>query len=286
VTPAPAPGRIDAHQHFWRLARGDYGWLTPDLAAIHRDFMPEDLAPLLAAAGIERTILVQAAPTLAETRFLLDIAAGAGFVAGIVGWVDFERADAPQTIAQLAENPLLVGLRPMIHDLPDPDWMLKPAFDAVFAAMTRHRLVFDALIRPVHLPRLAILAGRYPDLDIVIDHAAKPAIGAGRLDPWRGDIGDLAAHPRVSCKLSGLVTEAGAGWDLARLRPYCDHLVATFGGRRLLFGSDWPVCTLAAGYPEWLAAAEALVAPLDAAARAAIFGGNAARIYLREAGGD
>ncbi len=276
--------RIDAHQHFWRLSRGDYGWLTPELAPIYRDFMPGDLAPLLAAAGIARTILVQAAPSAAETAFLLDIAQTTPFVAGVVGWVDFTAPNAAATIATLSQNPRLVGLRPMIHDIADPDWMLHPQLEPAFAAMQRLGLVFDALVRPVHLARLIALADRHPALAIVVDHAAKPDIASGRLDPWQRDMLALSARPNVACKLSGLVTEAGAGWTIDRLRPYVAPLIAYFGPQRLIFGSDWPVCTLAAGYGEWSAAVETLLAGLAPAERQAVFGGNAERVYLSTRG--
>lgn len=276
--------RIDAHQHFWRLDRGDYGWLTPDLAPIYRDFEPGDLAPELANAGIDRTILVQAAPTIAETRFMLEIAARTPFVAGVVGWVDFAAPDAAAVIADLAADPLLVGLRPMIHDIDDPEWMLLPALAPAFTALQEHGLVFDALVKPPHLAPLLTLAQRYPDLPIVIDHGAKPLISVGLLDPWRDGMAALAALPNVACKLSGLVTEAGPEWSVERLRPYTDHLIATFGPDRLIFGSDWPVCTLAVSYQAWVEVAEALTGKLTVSDGAAIFGGNAERIYLTKRG--
>lgn len=276
--------RIDAHQHFWRLDRGDYGWLTPDLAPIYRDFEPGDLAPELANAGMDRTILIQAAPTLAETRFMLEIAARTPFVAGVVGWVDFSAPDAAETITALATNPLLVGLRPMIHDIDDPEWMLLPALAPAFAALQRLGLVFDALVKPQHLAPLLTLAQCHPGLPIVIDHGAKPMISLGLLDPWRKEMSALAALPNLSCKLSGLATEAGPEWSVERLRPYTDHLIATFGPDRLIFGSDWPVCTLAVSYQAWIEVAEALTGKLTVSEGAAIFGGNAERIYLTKRG--
>lgn len=274
------PVRIDAHQHYWRIARGDYGWLTPALGPIHRDFTPADLAPALAAGAIDRTILVQAAPTLAETRFLLEVARDTPSVAGVVGWADLAAPDAAGVVADLAHDPLLVGLRPMLHDLADPDWVLRPDLAPAFDAMVAGGLTFDALARPIHLSRLIELARRRPDLRIVVDHAAKPEIAQGRLDPWRADIAALARAPNVTVKLSGLVTEAAPDWTDRDLAPVVDHLLGCFGTDRLMFGSDWPVCLLAAPYARWLASAEALTAGVDAAGRAAIFGGTAARIYL------
>jgi L-fuconolactonase len=273
---------IDAHQHFWRLARGDYGWLTPALAPIHRDFLPADLAPILAGHGIARTIVVQAAPTVAETRFLLDIARAAPFVAGVVGWVDFAARDAPDVIDRLAADPLLVGLRPMVQDIADDDWLAAPALAPAFDAMVTHRLVFDALVLPRHLPRLAKVVTRHPALAVVIDHAAKPSIrdGARGLDPWRGALADLAAAPSVACKLSGLVTEAAPDWNVDTLRPFIAHVLDAFSPSRVLWGSDWPVVVLAGGYDRWRAATLALLADLAAPERAAILGSNAARTYL------
>ncbi|MDJ1157491.1 amidohydrolase family protein [Chelatococcus sp. SYSU_G07232] len=278
------PVLVDAHQHFWRLARGDYGWLTPDLAALYRDFGADDLAPLLDRHGIARTILVQAAPTVAETRFLLDEAARTRFVAGVVGWADFAAPDAADVIAGLAADPLLVGLRPMVQDIADDDWLLRPDLAPALDACVAHGLVFDALVLPRHLPRLLVFLARHPELTVVLDHGAKPTIRDGRLDPWRADMAAVAARPNTWCKLSGLATEAGPDWTVAALRPYVDHLLAVFGPERLLWGSDWPVVNLAGGYDRWREAALALVAPLGASERAAILGGNAARVYLHSRG--
>ena len=271
--------RIDAHQHFWRLQRGDYGWLTPDLAPIHRDFEPDDLAPMLRRHGIAGTILVQAAPTVAETEFMLDLAVRHAFIEGVVGWVDFEAKDAPERIAELAARPKLKGLRPMIHDIADPRWMLRPDLAPAFEAMIAHGLVFDALVRPQHLPYLAELVGRYPELRVVIDHCAKPDIAAGGFPGWARDLAAVAAAGTVCCKLSGLVTEAGADPSAEALAPYVNHVISVFGPSRMIWGSDWPVVTLAASYEVWLAQAQDLVAQLPEAEIAAIFGGNAIRTY-------
>jgi L-fuconolactonase len=277
--------RIDAHQHFWSLSRGDYGWLTPELTPIYRDFSPNDLAPLLNARGIDRTILVQAAPTFAETLYMLALAERVPFVAGVVGWIDFDAADAASTIAKVAaEHPLLVGLRPMLHDIADDDWLLRPNLAAAFDAMTEQDLVFDALARPQHLPRVRKICERHPDLTVVIDHIAKPLIRERRLDPWRADIAAVARCPNTVCKLSGIATEAAHDWTGDEIEPYVDHVLEMFGLQRLLWGSDWPVVDLAGGYARWWDAMMALLKPLDAAARDAILGGTAARIYLSHRG--
>ena len=276
--------RIDAHQHFWSLARGDYGWLRPALGVIHRDFGPADLAPLLDAHGIERTILVQAAPPEAETAYLLDIAARTPFVAGVVGWTDFDAPEVAERIAALAADPLLVGLRPMIQDIADDGWLARSELTPAFEAMIAHGLVFDALLKPRHIAPMLTVLERHPELTCVIDHGAKPDLVSGDLAAWRDGMSALAAHPRLTCKLSGLVTEAGPDWTLEMLTPVVEHLVAIFGPARLIFGSDWPVVTLHASYAQWIEAAEALLADLTEKQRAAVFGGNARKLYLSQRG--
>jgi L-fuconolactonase len=276
--------RIDAHHHLWTLARGDYGWLTADLEPIYRDFALTDLAPHLEASGIEGTILVQAAPTEAETMFLLGIAASAKTVRGVVGWTDFDAPDAVAHIETLAAHELLVGLRPMVQDIADDDWLLRPALAPVLTAMARHRLVFDALVLPRHLTRLLQVVDRHPDLWFVLDHCAKPRLATGELDGWQRDIAGLAERDNIVCKLSGVVTEARSDWQIADLRGAVDHVRTCFGPGRLLWGSDWPVVNLAGGYARWLAAAESLLADLSPDERASVFGGAAARIYLPNRG--
>lgn len=276
--------QIDSHQHFWTIARGDYHWMGPDLGPLYRDYGADDLAPLLAKAGIARTILVQAARTEAETAFMLDIARATPFVAGVVGWTDFTAPDAPERIAALAQDPLIVGLRPMVQDIADDDWLVRADLAPAFGALAAHGLVFDALVHPRHLSRLLVVLDRHPDLAVVVDHGAKPFIRDGRLDPWRADMAAIAARPNTCCKLSGLVTEAGEDWTLERLRPFVDHLVGVFGPQRLLWGSDWPVVNLAGGYERWREAALALLARLSEEERTAILGGNAARVYLAKRG--
>ena len=270
--------RIDAHQHFWNPMRGDYGWLTADLP-ICRPYSPADLAPHLRECGIDGTVLVQAAPTLEETEYLLGIADATPFVRGVVGWIDFEDAAGGRHLERLAAHPKFVGVRPMIQDLPDDGWMLRDDISWAFDAIRQLDLVFDALVFPRHLPALARLLQRYPDLTVVIDHAAKPAIRAREFDGWAADMAQLAAGTAALCKLSGLTTEAGAGWSVETLRPYVNHLLATFGADRLIFGSDWPVSTLATTYRGWIDAVEQLTSGLPVAGRAALFGETAARVY-------
>ncbi|WP_170431729.1 amidohydrolase family protein [Ruegeria arenilitoris] len=271
--------RIDAHQHFWALARGDYGWLTPELAVIYRDFTPDDLAPLLETAGIDGTVLVQAAPTIAETKYMLSLADQTRFIKGVVGWVDFEAADAPAQISALSVHPALVGLRPMIQDIPDPNWMIGDDLTQAFEVVQRHDLTFDALTLPQHLGPLQQLLARHPQMRVVIDHGSKPLIRDGVFSGWAEDMAALARDTDAWCKLSGLVTEAAPDWTVDDLRPYVDHLLNTFGPYRLIWGSDWPVCTLASRYQRWLETTDTLLSALTEIERNAVLGGNAAQAY-------
>jgi L-fuconolactonase len=271
--------RVDAHQHFWSLKRDDYFWLTPALAPLYRDFGPGDLQPLLEGAGISRTILVQAAPTVTETEYMLRLAAGTPSVLGVVGWVDFEKPQDLAELQRLAQNPLFVGVRPMIQDIPDDHWMLRPALGWAYEALIAHGLVFDALLHPRHLPNFLRLASRYPDLTIVVDHGAKPHIRDGAFHEWALNMRRVARETDAVCKLSGLVTEAGQNWQESQVRPYMDHILEVFGPRRVLFGSDWPVCLLASSYQRWVALVEAAVATFSPEDQARIWGLNALRVY-------
>jgi L-fuconolactonase len=274
---------IDAHQHFWSLSRGDYAWLTPRSGRIYRDFGPRDLAPLLQAAGIDRTVLVQAASTEAETRYLLDVAAATPYVAAVVGWVDLAARNAPDRLAALAANGLLRGVRPMLQDLPDPQWILGDELRPALAALVQLELRLDALVKPEHLQPLLRFFERNPDLPVVIDHGAKPAILSGSLDAWARDMQEIARCTPAYCKLSGLVTEAKADWRTDDLRYCVSHLLECFGPDRLMWGSDWPVVELAGGYRRWHEAAQASVASLSVAERERLFGLNAVRFYALDA---
>ncbi len=272
--------RIDAHQHFWRPSRGDYGWLTPQAhPAICRTFLPADLEPMLIDAGIERTILVQAAPTGAETDYLLKHAEETPFVVGVVGWADLEAADAPARITAMASNPALLGLRPMLQDLDDDAWILRPSVAPALVAMQAAGLRFDALVTPRHLPPLSRLLGARPELNVVIDHGAKPDIAGGRLREWATQMRAIAADTAAYCKLSGLVTEAGGRWSEEDLKPYADVLLEAFGPARLMWGSDWPVVNEAGGYAAWHSAAWALAEGCTRDERDLIFGGAAQAFY-------
>ncbi|GGP20115.1 amidohydrolase family protein [Silvimonas iriomotensis] len=271
--------RIDAHQHFWDLSLAGYDWPTPELTAIYRSFRPLDLQPLLAANGIDGTVLVQTRPSVVENFYLTDLAARHPFILGVVGWLDLAARDAPIRIAKWAEQDKFKGVRPMLQGLDDDRWILQSGLEPAIRALMAHGLSFDALVLPRHLPHLAVFAQRYPELPIVIDHAAKPDIAAQILEPWREDIAALAALPNVHCKFSGLVTEAATDWHTDHLRPYCEHLLSMFGPQRLIWGSDWPVLRLAGDYARWCSTTDELLAPLDPTQRAAILGDNAVAFY-------
>lgn len=271
--------RIDAHVHLWKVSRGDYDWMSPDLTALYRDFGLGDLIPLMDAAGIDQAVLVQAAETVAETEFLLGIAAGSDRIAGVVGWIDMGSAEAGATLGRLSANPKFKGVRPMIQDADDDGWMLDARQRSAFELLEETGTCFDCLVRPQHLDNLVLLLERHPRLRAIVDHGAKPNIAAGRFNDWARNMAVIASRSTALCKFSGLITEAGDNWTVDGLRPYAEHLLATFGPDRLVFGSDWPVLTLGASHARWIEVAGMLLADLDEAARSKIFGGNAARFY-------
>jgi L-fuconolactonase len=270
---------IDSHFHAWQPARGDYGWLTPQLAPLYRDVAVADWLALARPHGVTGGVLVQAAPTEAETAYLLGLAEADPAVQGVVGWVDLLAADAPQRIARLAKHPKLKGLRPMLQDIPDPDWVLQRGLDPAFSAMVEHGLVFDALIKPVHLPRIVTLAQRHRSLRIVVDHGAKPDIAGTQWQPWADELARVAMQTTADCKLSGLLTEAGPAPRPDAARRWAAHVLACFGTRRVLWGSDWPVLELASDYAAWWREMQAVLTPLPPAERAMVLGGNAMRAY-------
>lgn len=270
---------VDAHHHVWALTRGDYGWLTSAMGPIYRDFSLGDYARA-APTHIALSVLVQAAPTRAETRYLLEIArASGGRVGGVVGWVDLDADDAPKALEDLARDPLLKSVRPMLQDLQDVEWILRPQVKQALGVLRGLDLRLDALVRPAHLPALARALESVPDLAVVIDHIAKPNIAAGEWEPWASQLRALAANPRVHCKLSGLASEAGPEWRADTLAPYVDHVLGEFGAGRVMWGSDWPVVERSGGFGRWWQATCALLGPLEDSDRAAILGGNARRFY-------
>jgi L-fuconolactonase len=276
--------RIDAHQHYWDPRRGDYGWMPPDDPVLTRVYGPADLAPDLAAAGIERTVLVQAAPTVAETDYLLELAESTPSVAAVVGWIDFEDRAQLGQIERWRRHPKFAGLRPMIQDIPDTSWMLRDEVQWAYAALADLDLTFDALGFSRHLPNFLQVMQRHPGLRVVIDHAMKPRIrdhGSAEREfaAWAEGMKRLAGETGAFCKLSGLVTEAKADWRDDDLAPYVTTVLEAFGADRVMWGSDWPVCRLRCDYAHWHTSAQSLCAGLSETDRAAIFGGTAARFY-------
>ena len=273
--------QIDAHQHFWQITRGDYGWMSDEVAAIRRDILPADLAPTLSRHGIDGTVLVQAADTVAETEFMISLATQADFIKGVVGWVDLEDAGAPAVLDRLSAAPVFKGIRPMLQDIDDTHWILQDSVQANLAEVAKRGLRFDALVQPRHLGALLEVAKAHPTLPIVIDHCAKPMIagGADAGDNWRGDMAALAGQSNVFSKVSGLANEYGDGWFADTLRPVVSHVMHCFGPERIMWGSDWPVLELIGTYDGWRAAAVTLFDRLSDADRAAVMGGTAARFY-------
>lgn len=248
-------------------------------SCLKQAFTPADLAPLLFEAGINATVLVQAAPEVAETDYLLGIADATPSVAGVIGWVDFDSDKGRADFDRLAKNPRLLGLRPMVQDIEDDDWVLRPEIEWAFTALQERNLVFEALGYPRHAPRFLTLCERHPYLKVVIDHGMKPAIARNEFTQWASDMSALARNTGAYCKLSGLATEAAPNVTPEDLRPYVEHLVDVFGPKRLMWGSDWPVSTSAIGYLSWLRACETLLKPLSDEGKRLIFGETATKFY-------
>jgi L-fuconolactonase len=270
--------RIDAHQHYWDPARGDYFWMVPG-GKLDRVFAPSDLRPCLARNNVGGTVLIQAAPTLEETDYLLSIASREPTVRGVVGWIDFEDPSHLAALDRFRRNPKFKGIRPMIQDIADPKWVMQSNLSWAFDALVEHNLCFDALLHSQHILPLLKRIGRHPGLKVVIDHGARPQIRDEAFAPWAADIARLARESSAFVKLSGLITEAGPNWTENDLQPYASHLLQTFGPDRVMFGSDWPVCLRASTYDRWFEAASALTSSYSEAERAAVFGGNAIKFY-------
>jgi L-fuconolactonase len=276
--------RIDAHQHYWRPERGDYGWMPPDNPVLTRPYAPRDLEPIMKQAKIDATVLVQAAPTVAETEYMLGIADATPSVGKVVGWIDFEKPDDRRHLERLKHHPKFAGVRPMIQDIADDGWMLRADVQWAYEALVELDLTFDALGFSRHLKNFLTILTRYPDMRAVIDHCMKPQIrdhGTARDEFrfWADGMSLLARETNACCKLSGIVTEANAGWTVDDLRPYVEHVLETFGPERVMWGSDWPVCRLRAEHNEWRGAAEILCQGLSAPERISVFGGTATRFY-------
>lgn len=270
---------FDAHQHFWTIGGPGQSWPDADWPLIHRDFGPDDLRCHAQGLDLIGTILVQSQPDDRDTDWMCAGVGNDPLVKGIVGWADFDRADAPQRIADLARRPKLIGLRPMLQAISDTDWITRSEIAPSIEAMIAHGLRFDALVQPRHLNALRRFAARWPDLPIVIDHGAKPFASDGVLDHWRDELASLAALPNVWCKLSGLRTEQAPGQTADRLRPYVAHILDCFG-ERTMWGSDWPVLLHTGdSYGDWVRDAELLAGKLSNAQKEQLFSAAAMRFY-------
>ncbi len=274
--------QIDAHQHFWHPGRGDHDWMPKGDPVLDRPYHPADLKPQLDAAGIGATVVVQAAATVNETEYMLGVADGCGWVAGVVGWVNFEDATSMSVLKRLKGHPKFKGVRPMIQDIPDDGWMHRDDVQWAYRALVDLDLTFDALGFPRHLDPFLRLLKRYPQMRTVIDHCMKPQIRAHSAESfahWAEGMSRIAGETGACVKFSALITEANPGWTVEDLRPYADHILRVFGPERTMWGSDWPVCRLRGEYSDWYRAARDLTAHLPALDRDRVFGGTAAAFY-------
>jgi L-fuconolactonase len=272
--------KLDAHQHFWRYRAEEYGWIGEHEAALKRDFLPANLAIELERAGFDGSVAVQARQSLAETEWLLELAEGHSFIRGVVGWLDLCSPDLPSHLERLAAKPKLRGVRHVVQDEPDDEFMLREDFLRGIGSLEQWDLAYDILIFPRHLRVARELVHRFPEQRFILDHMAKPPIRKGVLEPWASDLRALAALPNVACKVSGLVTEADwRRWQPGDLRPYVHTVLDAFGAERLMIGSDWPVCTLAASYSDTVGGMMACLDGLSASEQALVLGKNAESWY-------
>ena len=273
---------IDAHQHFWNPARDDYGWLPKNDAILNRIYSPEDLKPYLEKTGVSKTILIQAAPSIEETEYMLGIADATPFILAVVGWIDFESPEHLKQLERLAKHPKFVGVRPMIQDIEDINWMLRKDINWAFEALIDLNLTFDCLGLPKHLENFHKILTRHPNLRAVIDHCMKPEIrnhSETNFNFWAEGMKKLAQNTRAYCKLSGIVTESGSLLDIKQLQPYVNHILTEFGSDRIMWGSDWPVSSLRCSYEKWFHLANQLCDKIDGFSKSKIFGETACRFY-------
>jgi L-fuconolactonase len=264
---------IDAHQHFWQVGRFDYPWMSKDLGVLYRDYLPEDLAPVLKRNNVEKTVLVQASNSVAETRWLLELADANDFIAGVVGWVDL-------TSPEIEAHPKLKGIRHLVESEPNDDWLIQPSVLSNLQKLSARGLSYDLLVHTRHLKYVSVVAESCPDLMLVIDHLAKPPIARNEMNEWSRAFKPLARYRNISCKLSGLVTEADwHSWKTDDLRPFVNCALEVFGAERMMFGSDYPVCLLAASYDRVLDSFQEVLQYLSVADREKIFSQNAAKFY-------
>lgn len=272
--------RIDSHQHFWLFDAQRDAWITDDMAAIRRDFLPTDLAAVLKSNGIDGTIAVQASQSHKETQFLVDLSGIYAMIKGVVGWVDLQSDDIEKHLTHFSQHAIIKGFRHVIEGEEDPDFLVRPAFLRGIKALTTHGYTYDLLIRPRHYESTLACVTQNPEQRFVLDHMAKPAIRTHEFAEWATFIKKLAKFPNVYCKVSGLVTEADwNNWTVDDFKPYIQHVVACFGKHRIMFGTDWPVCRVAASYEEVMQIADAALVDFSDEERKAFWGGNAAEFY-------
>ena len=272
--------RIDAHQHFWRYNPDEFDWIDGSMSTLRRDFLPGDLKPELERAGFNGSVAVQARQSLEETRWLLELASSSPQILGVVGWVDLRSPDVRSQLKEFSENPKLAGVRHVVQGEPDDRFMLRPDFLRGIAMLEEFDLAYDILIYPKHLPVAAEFVQQFPRQRFVLDHLAKPFIKAGKIQPWDSGMRELARFPNVFCKLSGMVTEADwQNWKLEHMKPYLDIALDCFGPERLMIGSDWPVCTVAAPYARTIYVVLDYFAKHSSDVQEAVFGGNAQRFW-------
>ena len=270
----------DSHQHFWQVGRFDYPWMTSDLGVLYRDYLPHDLASILKTNGVEKTVLVQASNSVAESRWLLNLAAENSFIAGVVGWVDLMSREIDAQLDELTVNPKFKGVRHLVESEPQDDWLVQPAVLSGLKRLASYGLSYDLLVHTRHLKYVPQVAESCPGLAFVIDHLAKPPIAKNEIKEWSEALKSLASYPNIHCKMSGLVTEANwTSWRTDDLRPYVEFVLESFGVDRLMFGSDYPVCLLAASYNRVLESFQEILTNLSAVDREKIFSRNAANFY-------
>ncbi len=272
--------KIDTHQHFWAYNTEEYGWMGTGMEALRRDYLPPDLAPLLRSTGMDGTITVQARQTLAESFWLLELADQYPFLKGVVGWVDLRSLEVEEQLARLATHQKLRGVRHVVQDEPDDQFMMRADFIRGIGKLAKFELTYDLLLFPRHVSVAVELVKRFPDQPFVVDHIAKPFIKDHTLAPWDSQIHALAAFQNVYCKVSGMVTEADwKNWKPADFTPYLDVILESFGTKRIMVGSDWPVCTLAASYQQVMQIPTDYFQQLSIQEKADIWGENAKRFY-------
>ena len=276
--------KIDSHHHFWHYTTQDYGWISDNMKVIRRDFLPADLQKEIHQAGINGVVSVQARQVIAETEWLLSFARQNAFIDGVVGWVPLIDAGVGAFLDRYAAMPKLRGIRHVLHDEADDNYMLRADFNRGIDLLKKHDLRYDILIFEKHLPQTLTFVDKHPNQVFIVDHIAKPKIKEKQLQPWRDHIGELAKRQNVYCKLSGMVTEADwSGWTEGSLKPYVDTVLGAFTPKRVMFGSDWPVCLVASSYKKWVDTVTHLISKLSASEQERVMGGTAIEAYKLKA---